>query len=258
MQKHMRFHQFATITRKEVIRVLRIWTQTLLPSIISAILYFIVFGHLLGDRIGAIQGVPYIQFLAPGLVMMSMITNAYANACSSLFTEKFQRSIEEMAVSPMSPTLIIFGFLTGAVLRGLLVGLAVLSVAYAFTHLPIIHPVLLLFTMVLCCAFFALVGLVNGLFASNFDQVNFVPVFVLTPLTYLGGVFYSISRLPEPWQSLSMFNPIVHLINAMRYALLNMSDISDFTALLLLSTLTVLMFFLTHALFRRGYATRPV
>ena len=214
-----------TIVTKEILRVLRIWVQTIVPPAITMTLYFIIFGNLIGKRIGTMDGFDYMQFIAPGLIMMSVITNSYGNVVSSFFGAKFGRHIEEMLVSPMSNATIILGHVAGGVLRGLLVGAMVTVIALAFTDLNIEHP-LITFSMVLLSSMvFALAGFINAVFARKFDDISIVPTFVLTPLTYLGGVFYSISLLPEFWQQVSRANPILYMVNAFRYGILGVSDI---------------------------------
>ena len=214
-----------TIVTKEVLRVLRIWVQTIVPPAITMTLYFIIFGNLIGKRIGTMDGFDYMQFIAPGLIMMSVITNSYGNVVSSFFGAKFGRHIEEMLVSPMSNATIILGHVAGGVLRGLLVGAMVTVIALAFTDLHVEHPVITFSMVLLSSMVFALAGFINAVFARKFDDISIVPTFVLTPLTYLGGVFYSISLLPEFWQQVSRANPILYMVNAFRYGILGVSDI---------------------------------
>jgi ABC-2 type transport system permease protein len=214
-----------TIVTKEVLRVLRIWIQTIVPPAITMTLYFIIFGNLIGRRIGTMDGFDYMQFIAPGLIMMSVITNSYGNVVSSFFGAKFGRHIEEMLVSPMSNATIILGHVAGGVLRGLLVGAMVTAIALAFTNLHVEHPLITISMVLLSSIVFALAGFINAVFARKFDDISIVPTFVLTPLTYLGGVFYSISLLPDFWQQVSRANPILYMVNAFRYGILGVSDI---------------------------------
>ena len=214
-----------TIVTKEVLRVLRIWVQTIVPPAITMTLYFIIFGNLIGRRIGTMDGFDYMQFIAPGLIMMSVITNSYGNVVSSFFGAKFGRHIEEMLVSPMSNATIILGHVAGGVLRGLLVGAMVTAIALAFTNLHVEHPLITISMVLLSSIVFALAGFINAVFARKFDDISIVPTFVLTPLTYLGGVFYSISLLPDFWQQVSRANPILYMVNAFRYGILGVSDI---------------------------------
>ena len=217
---------FITLLLKEVRRILRIWVQTIIPPAITMTLYFVIFGSLIGQRIGEIDGVPYMTFIAPGLIMMSVITNSYGNVVSSFFGAKFSRHVEEMLVSPMSNAAIIIGHVAGGVLRGVLVGLLVTVIALFFTRLEVQHPIVTITIVLLSSTVFALAGFINAVFAKKFDDISIVPTFVLTPLTYLGGVFYSISLLPEFWQNVSKANPILYMVNAFRYGILGASDIS--------------------------------
>lgn len=214
-----------TIVRREVRRFVRIWPQTLLPPAITMVLYFVIFGNLIGSRVGEMGGFSYMEYIVPGLIMMSVITNSYANVVSSFFSAKFQRSIEELLVSPMSPHVILIGYVTGGVLRGLAVAFIVTLLSLFFTQLQVHHIGITLLVIVLTATLFAMGGFVNAVFARNFDDISIIPNFVLTPLTYLGGVFYSISLLSPLWQTLSLANPILHMVNAFRYGILGVSDI---------------------------------
>jgi ABC-2 type transport system permease protein len=217
---------FYTLARKEVVRFFRIWSQTLVPSIVSMALYFAIFGKLIGARVGEMGGQSYINYIVPGLIMMSVITNAYANVVSSFFGSKFQRNIEEMLVAPMPSALIMWGYLIGGTLRGLVVGLLVFGVAHIFTDLHIQHMGIMWLVAILTAFLFSLMGLLNGIFAKKFDDINIVPTFVLTPLTYLGGVFYSVHLLPPFWQKVTHLNPIFYVVNAFRYGVSGYSDVS--------------------------------
>lgn len=225
MNKHAIWIAYTTLVRKEVKRFTRIWVQTLLPPVITMSLYFLIFGKLIGERIGEMSGTPYIAFVVPGLVMMAVINNSFANVVSSFFSAKFNRSIEELQVSPTPSSIIIAGYVTGGALRGLFIGLIVTTVAFFFADLSIHSPLITIAVIVLAAILFALAGLINATFANSFDDINIIPTFVLTPLTYLGGVFYSIDMLPEFGQVLSQFNPILYLVNSFRYGLLGISDI---------------------------------
>jgi len=217
---------FYTIVIREFSRIIRIWGQTIVPPVITATLYFIIFGSLIGRRIGDMNGFSYMQYIAPGLIMMAVITNSYGNVVSSFFGAKFGRHIEELLVSPLPSWLIVLGYVTGGVLRGLLVGLVVTLVSLFFTHLHVEHLFVVFAAVLLTSVVFALGGFVNAVFAKNFDQISFVPTFILTPMTYLGGVFYSISMLPEWAQQMSRVNPILYMVNAFRYGFLGHSDVS--------------------------------
>lgn len=216
---------FQTIVTKEIRRFTRIWTQTLIPPVMTMVLYFVIFGSLIGRRIGSMEGFDYITFVAPGLIMMSVLTNTYSNVVSSFFGNKYSRCIEETLVSPTPNYIILIGYVVGGVSRGLMVGFLVSVTSLLFTDMPIHSLPVILITVILTAVLFALAGLVNGVFARNFDDVNIVPTFVLTPLTYLGGIFYSISLLPDSWQLVSKFNPILYMVNAFRYGFLGISDI---------------------------------
>ncbi len=216
---------FWTLVRKEINRILRIWPQTLLPPAITMTLYFVIFGNLIGKRIGDMGGFDYMAFIVPGLVMMAVITNSYGNMVSSFFGAKFGRHIEELLVSPMPNIAILGGYVAGSLSRGLMVGLIVSIIALFFSHIQIHNFWIVISTAVLTSIVFSLAGFINAAFAKKFDDIAIIPTFVLTPLTYLGGVFYSISMLPEFWQHASRFNPILYMVNAFRYGFLGVSDI---------------------------------
>ncbi len=221
----IRWVGFKTIVIREYGRIIRIWGQTLVPSAVTATLYFVIFGSLIGSRVGDMGGFGYMQYIAPGLIMMSVITNSYANVVSSFFGAKFGKHIEELLVSPLPNWLIVLGYVTGGVMRGLMVGAVVTVVSVLFTHLQVHHLLIILGAVLLTSIVFSLGGLINAVLAKNFDQVNWVPAFVLTPLTYFGGVFYSVSLLPQWAQKLSYANPILYMVNAFRYGFLGTSDV---------------------------------
>ena len=256
MNVALNFIAMKTIVRKEVGRVLRIWVQTIIPPAITMTLYFIIFGNLIGRRIGTMDGFDYMQYIAPGLIMMSVITNSYGNVVSSFFGAKFGRHIEEMIVSPMSNATIIIGHVAGGVLRGMLVGLLVTVIALFFTRLKVTHPFITISIVLLSSTVFALAGFINAVFAKKFDDIAIVPTFVLTPLTYLGGVFYSISLLPEFWQKVSLANPILYMVNAFRYGILGTSDISIGFAYAILLIFVVGLFTACLYLLNRGVGIR--
>jgi ABC-2 type transport system permease protein len=245
-----------TIIRKEMSRVLRIWIQTIVPPAITMTLYFIIFGNLIGRRIGVMDGFDYMQYIAPGLIMMSVITNSYGNVVSSFFGAKFGKHVEEMLVAPMSYATIIIGHVAGGVLRGLLVGALVTVIALFFTKLQVAHPFITISIVLLSSIVFSLAGFINAVFAKKFDDISIVPTFVLTPLTYLGGVFYSISMLPEFWQNVSKLNPILYMVNAFRYGILGTSDIGIGQAYAILLVFVVLLFSGCMFLMRRGIGIR--
>lgn len=245
-----------TIVRKEITRFLRVWTQTILPSAITMTLYFVIFGHLMGSRIGLLDGFPYTQYIAPGLIMMSVITNSYANVTSSFFLAKFQRSIEEILVAPIPNYLILCGFVFGSVLRGLVVGLVVTLISAFFAKLTVHHLGVMILVVILSSLLFSLAGFVNAIFAKKFDDIAIVPTFILTPLTYLGGVFFSINMLPDFWRFISYFNPVLYMVNAFRYGTLGVSDVSITSALAIMITLIVIMTAISLYLLDKGVGIR--
>jgi ABC-2 type transport system permease protein len=247
---------FVTIVAKEIKRFTRIWPQTLLPPAITIALYFIIFGTLIGPRIGTMSGFRYIEFVVPGLIMMSIITNSYGNVVSSFFGAKFQRSIEEVLVSPVPSHVLLFGYVIGGVIRGLAVGSIVTCLSLFFTDLHIhnatVTVVIVFFTSVL----FALTGFINAMYANSFDDISIIPVFVLTPLTYLGGVFYSIEMLPDFWQRISMINPILYMVNAFRYGLLGITDININLSFFMVISFCVVLFSYSLYLLDKGKRLR--
>ncbi|MEM8086099.1 ABC transporter permease [Morganella morganii] len=245
-----------TIWRKEITRFMRIWIQTLIPPVITMSLYFIIFGNLIGNRIGEMGGVGYMQFIVPGLIMMSVITNSYANVSSSFFWAKFQKSIEELLVAPVPTHVIIAGFVGGGVARGVLVGILVTLVSLFFVPLQIHSWFMIIATLLMTSILFSLAGLLNALFAKSFDDISIIPTFVLTPLTYLGGVFYSLTLLPAFWQAVSKLNPIVYMISGFRYGFLGISDVSLTTTLGVLSLFIAVFYLLTWRLIEKGRGLR--
>jgi len=229
-----------TLVKREIVRFMRIWSQTLLPPAITMSLYFVIFGKFIGSQLSEIEGYTYIQFIVPGLVMMAIMTNAYSNTSSSFFLTKFNKSIEEMLVSPMPNLVILLGFMIGGTVRGLLVGIIVLLVSLVFTAIPIHHVGALFLMATLGAMVFSLGGLINAIYAKRFDDIAFVPTFILTPLTYLGGVFYSIHQLPPVWRNISYFNPILNMVDTFRYGMLGISDVNVFLGFSL-----VMVFFIT-------------
>ena len=245
-----------TIVHREVRRILRIWGQTLVPPAITMTLYFMIFGGLIGSRIGDMGGYTYMEFIVPGLVMMSVIQNSYANISSSFFGAKFGRHVEELLVSPMPNWVILAGYVAGAVLRGLLVGAIVLLIAMLFTKVRIPHPLVTFTTVLLGATIFALAGFVNAVYAKKFDDVAIVPTFILTPLTYLGGVFYSVKLLPDWAEAATHANPIFYMVNAFRYGLLGSSDVPLWVAYALMLGLVVALTMLGLWLLKRGTGMR--
>jgi ABC-2 type transport system permease protein len=230
--------------------------QTVLPPAITTSLYFIIFGNLIGSQLGPVEGFSYMQFIAPGLIMMAVITNSYANVVSSFYSSKFQRHIEEMLVSPLPNYLILLGFVGGGVARGLIVGTVVTVIALPFAQLHIHNILVVLSVVVLTAVLFSLAGFVNGVYAKSFDDISIIPTFVLTPLTYLGGVFYSIDMLPGFWQDVSLLNPILYMINAFRYGILGVSDISVYVAFAITLFVIAGLFVFSVQLLHRGVGVR--
>jgi len=247
---------FKTIVIKEILRFSRIWVQTIIPPVITMSLYFVIFGNLIGSQIGAMDGVRYMDYIVPGLIMMAVITNSYANVVSSFYGCKFHHHIEEMLVSPLPNYLIISGFMVGGIARGMAVGLAVSVVSLLFTPLNLHSPLVIVSTVVLTSALFALAGLINGVYAKSFDDISIIPTFVLTPLTYLGGVFYSISMLPEFWQAASRLNPVLYMVNTFRYGFLGVSDISLGLSYLIITGFVLLLYGYALYLLSVGYGIR--
>jgi ABC-2 type transport system permease protein len=245
-----------TIVRREIRRVVRIWVQTIVPPAITMTLYFIIFGNLIGRRIGEMDGVPYMTFIAPGLIMMAVITNSFGNVVSSFFSGKLHRHLEEMLVSPLTFPTIVAGYVIGGVVRGLAVASLVTVVALLFADLSVVHPLVTLSVVILTSMVFSLAGLLNAIFAKNFDEISVIPTFVLTPLTYLGGVFFSISLLSPAWQAVARLNPILYMVNAFRYGMLGSSDIPIGTAYAIIGVSLIVLYSIVVYLLNRGIGIR--
>ncbi|MEK9658076.1 MAG: ABC transporter permease [bacterium] len=241
-----------TLMKKEIVRIFRIWTQTLLSSVVNITLYFLIFGSFIGDRIAPFMEVSYMAFLLPGLIMLAIVSNSFSNVASTFFTSKFQKSIEELLVAPLHPLIILLGYVSGGFVRGILVATLVTTVSLLFVPLAIYDFSLMILCISLTALLFSLFGLFTGIFANRFDDIALIPSFVLTPFTYLGGVFYSISMLPPFWQKLSLFNPILYLVNLLRYAFLGISDIPVRPALFTLSVMVCVMFGLCYWMLAKG------
>ena len=250
------FVALRTIWIKECTRFLRIWIQTLLPPAITMSLYFVIFGNLIGSRIGDMGGFSYMEFIVPGLIMMAVITNSYSNVCSSFYSAKFQHNIEEMLVAPVPSWVIIAGFVGGGVARALLIGIIVTTVSLFFVDIQIHNLAFIIVTLILTAILFATAGLINAIFANSFDDISIIPTFILTPLTYLGGVFYSLSMLPEFWQWVSKINPIVYMVNGFRYGFLGVSDVDHYVSLALLVGFNVVLLSVAYSLINRGVGIR--
>lgn len=245
-----------SILYKETNRFLRIWVQTLVPPAITMTLYFVIFGALVGSRIGEMGGFSYMEFIVPGLIMMSVITNSYSNVASSFFSAKFQRNVEELLVAPVPNYIIVLGYVGGGVARGILVGLIVSLLSLFFVDIKVHHLFILMSTVVLTATLFSLAGLINAIYAKTFDDISIIPTFVLTPLTYLGGVFYSLSLLPEFWQYVSKVNPIVYMVNAFRYGFLGVSDVNLVFAFSVIVGFIVVFFSFAMYLINKGTGLR--
>lgn len=250
------FIAFYTILVREIRRFTRIWPQTLLPPAIMMSLYFAIFGNLIGSRIGEMGGFSYMQYIVPGLIMMSVITNSYSNVSSSFFSAKFQHSIQELLVSPTPNWVILLGYVLGGVARGLFVGVVVTILSLFFTHMHLQNAFLTVGVVCLTAILFSLGGFVNAIYARNFDDVSIVPTFILTPLTYLGGVFYSIDLLPDFWQKVSLLNPVLYMVNAFRYGILGVSDINVYVALVIVVVFIVVLFTFGLHLLNKGKGIR--
>ncbi len=256
MNGREQYTAFKAILIKEVLRFTRIWIQTLLPPMVTTALYFVIFGRLIGSQVGDVHGFGYMEYIVPGLILMTVITNSYANVVSSFYGTKFQRHIEEMLVAPVPNYLILMGFIGGGLARGLAVGAAVTVVALFFTPIPLHNLWVACSVLVLTSLLFSLAGFINGIYAKSFDDISIIPTFVLTPLTYLGGVFYSVAMLPPIWQSISLANPILYMVNAFRYGLLGVSDVDLGIAYLAILGFNAALFGLALYLLNRGYGIR--
>ena len=256
MTPREQFIALMTLLRKEIRRFLRIWPQTLLPSAITMSLYFVIFGSLIGSRIGQMGGFSYMEFVVPGLIMMAIVTNSYSNVASSFFGSKFNHSVEELLVSPTPNYVILLGYVIGGVCRGLLVALIVTVVSLFFTRMAIHSLAVVVLGVLLTSVLFALAGFINAVFANNFDDISIIPTFVLTPLIYLGGVFYSLDLLPDFWAAVSKLNPLVYVVNAFRYGVLGVADVSVGFAFAMLGGFTLLAFSTSLYLLTRGTRLR--
>lgn len=256
MSPFEQYTAFMTILRKEIRRYTRIWTQTLLPSAITMTLYYVIFGNLIGKRIGEMGGYSYMEFVVPGLIMMAIVTNSYANVVSSFFGAKFNNSVEELLVSPVPNYVILWGYVAGGVSRGLLVAIIVTAVSFLFTGMHIHSVPIVISIVLLTSVLFALCGFINAVYANSFDDISIVPTFVLTPLTYLGGVFYSLDLLPEFWASVSQINPLVYVVNAFRFGVLGVSDVSLEFAFSMIVGFVILAYSYSMYLLRTGKRLR--
>lgn len=245
-----------SILTKETNRFLRIWVQTLVPPAITMSLYFVIFGNLIGSRVGNMGGFSYMEFIVPGLIMMSVITNSYANVASSFFSAKFQRNIEELLVAPVPNYIIVLGYIGGGMARGMLVGLIVTVLSLFFVTIQIHNIFIIILTVLLTSMLFSLGGLINAVHARSFDDISIIPTFVLTPLTYLGGVFYSLTLLPGFWQQVAALNPVVYMVNAFRYGFLGISDVSLWLSFAVVLVFIIVLFSYAMHLINRGTGLR--
>ncbi|SJM96384.1 ABC transporter permease [Crenothrix polyspora] len=246
------FIAFKTIVRKEIYRFLRIWPQTLLPPAITTALYFLIFGKLMGERIGAVNGASYMDYIVPGIILMSVISHAYSNVVSSFYSTKFQRNIEELLVAPVPNGVILAGYICGGVARGLLVGAVVALISQIFTDIAVNNAMIALTSALLTATVFALAGFINATLAESFDDISLIPNFVLTPLSYLGGVFYSVDMLPAIWQKISLGNPILYMINSFRYGLIGITDVDVPVAFAMMGGFIVLLTLVSLILLHKG------
>ncbi len=256
MQLKDQYIALQTIVKKELLRFLRIWIQTVLPAGITMALYFIIFGKLIGSQIGNIGGFSYMEYIVPGIILMSVINNSYSNVVSSFFSAKFQRHIEEMQVSPMPNYIILLGFIFGGVARGLIVGAVVTIISLMFVDLKIHSITIAIIVVFFTAVLFSIAGLINAVYAKSFDDISIIPTFVLTPLIYLGGVFYSVDMLSGFWQSISLFNPLLYMVNAFRYSFLGVSDIDLISAFTIIILFVVILFSIALYLLNKGIGIR--
>jgi ABC-2 type transport system permease protein len=241
-----------TIIKKEVYRFIRIWPQTLLPPAITTALYFLIFGKLIGNRIGTISGATYMGYIVPGIILMSVISHSYANVVSSFYSTKFQRNIEELLVAPVPNWVILSGYVIGGICRGLLVGIVVALIAMLFADIAVLHPAITMGVAILTATLFSLAGFINAMLAESFDDISIIPNFVLTPLSYLGGVFYSVDMLPDFWQKIIMGNPILYMINAFRYGMIGVTDVDIQLALIMIAGFILLLGVFSLYLLHKG------
>ncbi|VAW91656.1 Uncharacterized ABC transporter inner membrane permease YadH [hydrothermal vent metagenome] len=256
MTLEQQFTAFKTIVVKEILRFARIWVQTIVPAVITTSLYFLIFGNLIGSQLGDINGYSYIDYIVPGIILMSVITNAYGNVVSSFYGHKFQHHVEEMLVSPMPNSVLLAGFVVGGVARAIVVGGVVTLVATFYTDIHFEHIFITLAVVILTAILFSLAGFVNAIYANSFDDISIIPTFVLTPLTYLGGIFFSIEMLSTFWQNIALFNPILYMVNAMRFGMLGVSDIEITTAFIIIVVFLVCLYWFCLYLLKNGIGLR--
>ena len=242
---------YKTITIKEILRFVRIWIQTILPPMIVAFLYLLIFGFVVGSRVGQMAGQDYVHYLVPGVILMSAIMHAYSNTVSSFYLTKFNRSIEEILVSPIPDWLIIAGFVTGGIVRGIAVGLAVFMVAWLVVGFALPNLVIFSLILLLTTTLFSIAGFINAIFAKSFDDITIVPNFILMPLTYLGGMFYDVRILPEFWQNVTQINPIFYMIDGFKVAFFGSASIPIIVSIAILLAMIIALFLLAVFLMQR-------
>lgn len=252
MDKKIIINAFKTIARKEVSRIFRIWKQTLIPPVITQTLYFVIFGGFVGSRIGLIEGIPYMAFIVPGIVMMAVIQNSFGNVVSSFFIAKFQKNIEEILISPTPNWVTLSGYVVGGIVRGSLTGFLVYLVSVIFIRTPITHPFIMLLFLLLTSVLFSLAGFLNALFSKKFDDISIFTTFILVPLTYLGGVFYSVRQLPPLWQNISKFNPILYMVDGFRYGFTGVASIPVLNSILLIIAGIIVLVYINLHLLKKG------
>ncbi|MEM9244084.1 MAG: ABC transporter permease [Pseudomonadota bacterium] len=247
---------YATIIRKEIIRYIRIWPQTTIAPLVTSTLYFLIFGRVIGSRIGSMNGINYIQFIVPGMIMLQVINISYNNTSSAILSGKYSKSIEELLISPLTNNAILLGYVTACLIRSIVIALLIAIVALFFTHLHVTHILLMLVTIIITTTLFATLGMINAFYAKKFDDINIIPMFILTPLTYMGGVFYSIKHLPPIWREISMLNPIMYTIDIFRYSMLGIADVNVYVAFSVLFIVTFIAYATCLYLFKKGSGIR--
>tara|TARA_B100000029_G_C17602094_1_gene966184 strand:+ start:1568 stop:2338 length:771 start_codon:yes stop_codon:yes gene_type:complete len=243
---------YKTIVIKEFLRFARIWIQTILPSVVTMFLYIIIFGNFIGERIGEIKNFSYMDYIIPGLIIMPVISNSYMNVVGSFYSSKFMKSIEELLVSPVSNNIILLGYITGGILRGFAVGIAVYIVITFFTDIKIVHLGITIFMTFITAFLFSTAGFINAVYAKSWDDINIVPTFILAPLTYLGGTFFAIDLLPTMWQTISLFNPIAYIVSSFRYGFLGIEELNLEFSILIIMSITIILYLIALLLLSKG------
>ena len=245
-----------TLLRREILRFMRIWIQTLLPPAVTTMLYCVIFGELVGRQLMGVGSYSYMEYIIPGLILMTVITNSYSNVVTSFYSTRFHKNIEEMLISPMPAYVLMIGFVAGGMARGLVVGLVVWVVSLTFATLPFPNLGLTFVVLLLTSAVFSVAGLINGIYARSFDGISIIPTFILMPLTYLGGVFYSVEILPEFWRNITLFNPIFYMIDVFRHGSMGFSDVDVLQSLIILTACLIVLATACLQLLVRGVRIR--